>query len=315
MANCHDLFQGFQKEISIPSKKRDRMLTSKDNLRERIRKHFKEKHPDYTPKFYIQGSHKMKTGIRTKEDICDLDDGVYFLREPDVTATTLQGWIWDAVNGYTDTEPEHRRKCIRNIFASDYEIDMPVYYKVDDKDYQLAVKDNGWEDSDSKAFISWFNKKKDKDGKIICVIKELKAWCDHIRNKMPSGLAMTILAINAMENIVFNERDDITLNDILREIKKAVNNNFECVVPALPNDNLFQNYDSTRKENFLNSLSDFVDDAEKALKEENQLKASKLWRKHLGDRFPEGADVNEKSHKMSAFAIGAGLSKPWCDDK
>ena len=31
----------------------------------------------------------MKTGIRTKDDICDLDDGVYFMREPDVSAATL----------------------------------------------------------------------------------------------------------------------------------------------------------------------------------------------------------------------------------
>jgi hypothetical protein len=119
------------------------MTTSKDAIRERIRKYFKENHSEYTPKFYIQGSYKMKTGIRTKDDICDLDDGVYFFRTPDVTATILQNWIWDAVNGYTTTSPEHRKKCIRNIFSDDYEIDIPVYYKVSGQEYKIAVKNNG----------------------------------------------------------------------------------------------------------------------------------------------------------------------------
>jgi Second Messenger Oligonucleotide or Dinucleotide Synthetase domain len=315
MANCHDLFQVFNGEISIPPKKKSKMKTSKEGLRDRIRKHFKDKHPEYVPQFYIQGSHKMKTGIRTKDDICDLDDGVYFFREPDVTATTLQGWVWDAVDGYTGTSPEHRKKCIRNIFTGDYEIDMPVYYKIEGVEYQLAVKDTGWENSDPKALIEWFNGKKDSDGKLIRAIKELKAWCDHKRNKMPNGLAMTVLATNAKEKIVLNDRDDITLKDILKEIKRALDLKFECIVPATPNDNLFLDYDKTRKDNFLNALDTFIIDAEAALKEENQLRASKLWKKHLGDRFPEGEDVKEENSKYSSIVIGAASSKPWGDVK
>lgn len=315
MANCHDLFQVFNEEISIPQMKKSKMKTSKGGLRERIRKHFKEKHPEYVPQFYIQGSHKMKTGIRTKDDICDLDDGVYFFREPDVTATTLQGWVWDAVDGYTDTSPEHRKKCIRNIFTGDYEIDMPVYYKIDGQEYQLAVKDTGWENSDPKALVDWFNGKKDSNGKLLKAIKELKAWCDHKRNKMPSGLAMTVLATNAKGKIVLNDRDDITLKDILKEIKRTLNSKFECIVPVTPKDDLFADYDKARRDNFLNALNAFITDAEAALKEENQLKASKLWKKHLGDRFPEGEDIKEENSKYSSIIIGASSSKPWGDVK
>ncbi|MCU0349354.1 MAG: hypothetical protein MUF43_00790 [Flavobacterium sp.] len=287
------------------------MTNSKDGLRERIRKHFKEHHPAYLPKFYIQGSYKMKTGIRTKDDICDLDDGVYFFRTPDVSATTLQNWVWDAVNGYTSTSPEHRKKCIRNIFSGDYEIDIPVYYKIDGKEYQLAVKNNGWEDSDPKALIDWFNDNKDANGKIIKVIKELKAWCDHKRNKMPSGLAMTILAMNAKDKIVLNDRDDILLTDVLREIKKALAQKFECIVPVTPKDDLFADYDSTRKNNFLINLDSFLADAEAALKESNQLKASRLLQKHLGTRFPDGEDKNEQTNSSAATTSGAALSRPW----
>ncbi len=311
MANCHNLFGEFNTEISLTSNKKIKMTNSKDGLRARIRKHFKEHHSEYVPKFYIQGSYKMKTGIRTKDDICDLDDGVYFFRDPDVSATTLQNWVLDAVKGYTSSSPEHRKKCIRNIFSGDYEIDIPVYYKIDGKEYQLAVKNNGWEDSDPKALIDWFNDNKDANGKMIKVIKELKAWCDHKRNKMPSGLAMTILAMNAKDKIVLNDRDDILLTDVLREIKKALAQKFECVVPVTPKDDLFADYDSTRKNNFLTNLDSFLADAEAALKEINQLKASRLWKNHLGTRFPDGEDKNEQTNSSAATTSGATLSRPW----
>lgn len=312
MANCEDMFKEFQEEISLTSSKRSRMKTSKNALRERIRKFFKDNHPEYEPKFYIQGSYKMGTAIRTKDDICDLDDGVYFFQKPDVTATTIQGWIWDAVYGYTSVDPQHRKKCIRKLFSGDYEIDYPCYYKVAGAEYQLAVKNIGWEDSDPKAMVKWFNNRKDEKGMLVKIVKDLKAWCDNIRNRMPSGLAMTILASNAKAKIVLNDREDITLRDILKEIKKALNSTFECVVPATPNDNLFSDYDEARRENFLDALDRFIEDADKALKEENQLKSSNLWRKHLGDRFPKGEDKKQETSSVAAsIAIGAASSNPW----
>lgn len=316
MANCNNLFQDFHDEISIGKSKKERMMNSKNGLRTRIRKWFKDNHSDYEPKFYIQGSYKMKTGIRTKDDICDLDDGIYFFRQPDVTATTLQTWVWNAVDGYTNTTPEHRKKCIRSIFTCDYEIDQPVYYKVDGQNYRLSIKNTGFEDSDPKEMVDWFNQKKDNDGKLIKQVKYLKAWCDNKRNKMPNGIAMTILASNAIVKIVLNERDDITLKDILKEIKKALDLKFECIVPVVPNDDLFADYDETRRNNFLTALDNFINDAEKALREENQLAASKLWRQHLGDRFPEGEDKKDesKSQYASAIAVGAVKSNPWTSE-
>lgn len=317
MADCHSLFLDYQEEIGIGKAKKDRMIFSKEALRKRIRKWFKDNHPDYEPKFFIQGSHKMKTGIRTKEDICDLDDGIYFFREPDVTATTMQGWIWDAVYGYTATTPEHRKKCIRSIFAGDYEIDHPVYYKINGQEYRIAIKNTGFEDSDPKAVVEWFRGKKDKAGKVLRHVMYLKGWCDDCSHKMPSGLAITILACNAKEKIVLNDRDDITLRDLLKEIKKALDLEFKCVVPSVPNDDLFEHYDENKKNNFLNALDRFIEDADKALKEENQLSASKLWRKHLGNRFPEGKDEKQETNNRlaSAVAAGAATSNPWADEQ
>jgi hypothetical protein len=314
MANCSKLFQTYIEELSIPGPKNDRMNKSKKALRERIRKYFKDYHPEYDPKFFIQGSHKMKSGIRTKDDICDLDDGVYFFRKPDVTATTLQTWIRDAVDGHTNTSPEHRKKCIRSIFYHDYEIDHPVYYKVDGHEYRLAIKNTAWEDcedSDPKAMVDWFNKQKDIKGQLVRIVKDLKGWCDNKRHKMPNGLAMTILASNAKTKFYYNERDDITLRDTLKEIKKALDYNFTCVVPVTPKDDLFADYDDSRENNFMENLQCFIDDADAALKEPNQLKASKLWRKHLGDRFPFGEDKEETSARNTSLLAGGLSSNPF----
>ncbi|WP_256009787.1 hypothetical protein [Desertivirga xinjiangensis] len=79
----------------------------------------------------------------------------------------------------------------------------------------IAVKNVGREESDPKAVVTWFNKAKDRNGMLVQIVKDLKAWCDFKRNKMPSGLAMAILAVNAKEEIVLNEREDISLRDIL----------------------------------------------------------------------------------------------------
>jgi len=310
MADCNNLFRRYHGEISIGSAKNNKMKDSKEGLRKRIRKWFSENHPDYKPYFYIQGSYKMKNGIRTSEDICDLDDGIYFFREPDVSASTIKEWVRQAVDGYTDTPPENRKKCVRSIFAGDYEIDHPVYYKIEGQEYQLAVKGIGWEDSDPKALVDWFVENKDEEGRLVGDVKYLKGWADDRSFKMPSGLALTILATNAKNKIVLNERDDITLRDILKEIKKALNVKFECIVPAIPYDDLFADFDEDRKNKFLSALDDFIIDADKAIRETNQLRASRLWRKHLGDRFPLGED-NEENHAASSAAIGAATSNPW----
>lgn len=313
MANCNDLFQDYHNEISIGAAKNTKMKGSKAGLRKRIKKWFSENHPNYTPQFYIQGSYKMKIAIRTAQDICDLDDGIYFFRQPDVAATTLKEWVRQAVDGYTGTAPENRKKCVRSVFVNDYEIDHPVYYKIDGQDYRIAVKDKGWEDSDPKAVVDWFVSNKDNDGRLVRIVKDLKGWADNQDFKMPSGLALTILATNAKNKITLSDRDDISIKDILKEIKKALAISFTCVVPATPYDDLFKDYDPTRKEKFLNALNEFIKDADEALKLANKKAASKLWRKHLGNRFPLGEDINENTSTNSALIAGAVTSKPWAN--
>lgn len=311
MANTHNLFQDFNTDLQITTTKRNRLITSKDDLREKIKKYFKKNHPNYSPKFYVQGSYKMGTTIRTKDDTCDIDDGVYFDSNPDnVTCSTLQAWVKNAVDKTTD-DISHRKKCITVNYKADYNIDLPVYLFDKDSDAHpsLAIKNEDWKEDDPKEMVNAFKASKDDKGQLVRLVRYLKAWCDYKRQRMPSGLAMTILAMNDNQ---LNDRDDVSLKYTLIEIEKTLKQKFECIVPATPYDDIFEDYDNVRKDNFLNNLSSFITDAKKAVDEEkNQRKASLLWKKHLGDRFPEGKDEDEKDVNSATITPIIGNSRPY----
>ena len=109
---------------------------------------------------------------------------------------------------------------------------------------------------------------------------------------MPPGLAMSILAAN---NQVKDTRDDIALLKTLKAIKCALDKEFKCEVPAAPNDDIFEDFNEEKKSAIKNYLTNFIADAEKAVLEPNQLKASNLWRKHLGERFPLGENKDDEN--------------------
>ncbi|MDG5490592.1 CBASS cGAMP synthase [Psychroserpens sp. SPM9] len=302
MANCNKLFHDYNGNLTISKTKNDKLKDSKEKVRDAIRNHFKDNHPDYNPEFFIQGSYKMKTTIVTKDDECDVDDGVYFKREVGVSGTTLQQWIKDAVADVTTTTPEHRKKCVRVIYKADYHIDLPAYYFPEDWSHpQLAVKNEDLQECDPKDVVDWFKNEKDNNGQLVRIVKYLKGWGDYKRNKMPSGLAMCILAAI---NIQYNDRDDVAIKDTLAKIQESLENSFECIVPATPYDDLFESYDEARKNNFLSNLDDFVKDSEKAVNDEpNQNRASKIWRKYFGDKFPLGKDEDTDAKEAQLKSV------------
>ena len=319
MANCDNLFRDFNGVgfLQINDSKNKEIRKSRKVVRDRIRDYFKKNHSNYNPTFYTQGSYATGTAIRTKDDTCDMDDGVYFKSNPDqVSATTLQRWVKEAVDGLTDATPSHRKKCITIDFKAGYNIDLPVFLFDMKKDNHplLAVKDLGWQEDDPKEFRDELDCQKDREGQLLRIVRYIKAWCDHKRQKMPSGLAMTVLTMNHIQK---NKRDDValkyTLIDIERELMPL--GHFKCVMPTTPKDDLFQDYDSARKGNFMSNLADFIKDAKKAVDEEkNQLKASKLWQRHLGDRFPDGIDSEEKSASATLLGSTIGSARPYFEN-
>jgi len=281
----HSIFQQFNSNLQVTASKQKRMTTARLAIRDRIRNHFKEHHSEYTPSFYIQGSAKTSTMIRTKDNECDIDDGVWFLEQPKEKGTTLQRRVKQAVDGHTDFSAEHRKHCVRVRYAGEFHIDIPVLYKTHGMRHpKVAVKNEDWRDDDPKEFIEWLNKQKDKDGQLKRVLRYMKAWADHKAKKMPSGLIITVLSTTHFKSYA---KDDVSLYHTLKNIKDCLRRNgIRCYLPTTPKDELFAKYSHEQKENFYAALCEFVKDAEQAIYTSPQ-KAHSIWKKQLGNHFPE----------------------------
>lgn len=241
----------------------------------------------------------MGTTIRTNDDECDLDDGFYITPEPKVTSTTVKSWVLEAVSDATDAGASNKNKCIRVQYASGYHIDIPVYVKSSfDKSWEhpkLATRDNGYVSSDPKELCDWFKEKKKNNDQLVRIISYMKAWSDDVRQSMPPGLALTILAA---ENQVKNDRDDVALLETLKAIRNKLNTIFVCRVPATPRDNILEDF-SDRKAQIIAEFDRIISYGEKAIAEKNMLKASKQWRHALGDWFPEAEDKDDPEMRLN----------------
>lgn len=292
MANCNKLFLDFIKQITPTAEQMQKMKKSRKALESKISDVLQEK-LRMTVSYYTQGSgaKDMKTIIVKSDGTYDADRGVYLPQEPEVNAETIQKYVYDAVKDHTVDGAEHRKKCVRVLYKCEYNIDFPVYYEVEGESYSyLAIKGNGWIKDDPSKMVEWFVENKDEEGQLIRIVKDIKAWASERGHKMPSGIALTVWIVRNF--VAVKDRDDKALAQTLRAIYNANYFIVSCPAPVEPYDDLVSKLNSDQKEKFRAALKEFSDAAEKAIEESNQLKASKIWRKYLGERFPLGVDEN-----------------------
>lgn len=307
MANCNKLFYDFDEAISVSGTRRKELIRSKNSLRKAVRLYC-AKVGLPVPKFLDQGSLKTGVLIQKREGTYDADTGVYFLKRPDLAPATVHSHVLRAVEDHTDAGAEHRQRCIRVIYAGDHHVDLPVYIKEEhDTHPYLVTKDGELLPSDPKAFWEWFNDI--ANDQLRRLIKYLKAWTEQCLFKPPSGVALTVWSAS---NYVADERDDIALQKLLDRLVVVTALSCDCIMPTVPRDNLTRKLDDGQKAKFREALADFAEDASAAIVEKNQLKATKLWRAYLGDRFPLGADedvdAKEKLLRETAARVLSGTA-------
>jgi len=321
MANLNSLFIDYDSNLSIPDSKREKMNRSREHTRERISRWFSIHAPGYPVSFWIQGSHKNHLNIRTLDEECDQDDGIYIDRDPStsVDGYELQSWIFEAVTGSTSTTPEHKERCIRNFYQADklgpFHIDYPSYYKTAEMPHPLlTVKNGDLEDSDPEEFNEWLKNQVDDKGQLRRVIRYLKGWADfqYKMHPMPNGLTLTILACNAY--VTRENRDDESFYLTLLGIHQNLEQSWQCIMPAVPYDNLLEGTDESFKMNFMQCIESLLKDGKNALEEESAYEASQLWKKHLGPRFPLSKKTTSKGN-FTALATLAMKNKPYYDGR
>ncbi|MGB3691879.1 MAG: hypothetical protein WA999_04060, partial [Spirulinaceae cyanobacterium] len=285
MADLHQSFLDFNNTIALSSSHKKTLRTSRNAVRDRIRRYFREEKKGYTPKFHGQGSFMMNAIIEPLDGEFDIDDGIYLQvdSEPSESVSTFHRWIYNAVDGQTKETPIDKNPCVRLIYTGQYHIDLPLYYtKKSDSPY-LAHKTKGWIESDPREFIDWFNDKADSNGQLKRLVRYLKAWKDYRKKELPCGLVFSILAA---QYAVFDNRDDIALYETLKNIHSVLYRGFACYRPTTPRgENLLDNYGKTNKNYLLDRLTGLINSAEKAINENTPPpKACEYWQRHLGKK-------------------------------
>jgi hypothetical protein len=326
MATLHKEYNSFNSTIALDATKKEYLITSRNSLKKKIKKYFsEEKKDELQPKFWGQGSFEMNTTVNPIKVVdssgnvlekYDLDYGIYFIEKEDEdnrrSINQLHEWVFNAVDGHTNTPPQKKNTCVRVIFADDHHIDLPIYYKKGDVP-ELAHKTKGWIFSDPKEFFDWFNGKAKSDQQLRRIVRYLKAWKNYreFNNsslKLPSGFSLTILATN---NFVADNNDDKAFKLTIEKIKRELDKKFECKRPTTPKgEDIFENSSETYKENFSNALDSLITACQKAEDEKNFKKASEYLQKQFGDRFPLGKDEDQedKSSRLSSTIASAPIS-------
>jgi len=302
MANCHGLFTDFDDRVKLSSSKRQSLATSRDALRDKIRKDFKNRRDIVLPKYHGQGSYMMYTIITPADEDYDVDDGVYFLvdEEPIQTIETLHRWVCEAVEDHTDQSPVDKNTCVRVLFKAGYHVDLPIYYKTPKGKPRLGHKRDGWVESDPKEFMEWFDEQADARGQLKRIVRYLKAWKDYLANSMPSGLVLSILAAR---NIRYNGRDDVAMRDTLIAIHEKLDRNFSCYRPTTPSgEDLLADYSDTSRDYFMERLKSFIASAGQAIEHPGMASACAKWQRHLGPRFDCSSEEDNLEGAESAEA-------------
>jgi hypothetical protein len=288
MANLHQAFLDFNDSIRLDSSHQDSLRTSRNAVRDKIRKFFAAKDLDIAPKFHGQGSFMMNTIIEPLSKEFDIDDGVYFIsdNDPDYNVQTYHNWIVAAVTGHTKEAPIDKNTCVRVTYKASYHIDLPIYHVKSDGVPRLAHKAQGWIESDPREFTSWFSSRCDDSGQLRRLVRYLKAWSDFKKGELPSGLIMSILAA---QNYASHARDDVSLQLTLTAIQETLQQSFQCMRPTTPaNEDLLANFSKTKREYFLSSLNSLVNAATYSINDAvSHTDACRRWQVYFGaDRFP-----------------------------
>lgn len=262
---------------------------------------------------WIQGSYKMGTQVRpvTMYDEIDIDLGVYFEwedEEPDdPEPADLRAAVQDALYDYEHRESEVKKvaeppkeRCCRIHFRKGFYIDVPVYHLNRPVDFRrLATETHGWENSDPKALVVWFQEQvghpeRNQLHRMVRYLKIFTAIASKEQNTTtPSSILLTVLATEAWLIIDHDtiSGDDECLLAVVEAIFSRLGQERAIPNPVDTSEDL-NRLDDTAYALFLRALEKFVEKAENAVASENQYEAAILWSELFQHFFPMPSDLD-----------------------
>lgn len=302
MASVDIYLKYFSSNLNISKSKRKSIKKSKDYLKKIITEYSKSKPELSKISFFIQGSYKSKTLIRTKDDMCDLDLGIYFEEKPEIESSTLQNWIYGCTKDITGSESNRKNKCIRVNYSSGYHIDLPIYYKKNSSIY-IIVKNEADQQSDTKGFAKWYQKI--KDDKMNRQVRYLKAFFDNLNEKYISGIAITVLVAKNFED---EEGEILSFYKTLKNIINSIDKNPKCEFPVQPYDDLFEKFSDRRINEILKQFEKLYKKLDSIIKDSDLDLALETCKSVFGKWFEVDKNkiINESKELKMAFLLDEG---------
>jgi hypothetical protein len=159
MADVQKQFEQFHATIRVDYEMGANLREKRDIIVAKIERYL-EQHGHPSCRVLLQGSYKMKTGVKPIAELeYDLDIGLRFdLDESAHSAAEVRGWVLEAVRGHTQNV-EDKGPCIRVNYEAGFHLDL-VVFAVSEEDngterYRLAHRTKGWRPADPPGLLEY----------------------------------------------------------------------------------------------------------------------------------------------------------------
>jgi len=316
MADLQKYFEQFHRAIRTDYEMNATLREKKDIILERIRRHLKANdRPGFDE--LLQGSYKMRTGVIPIAELeYDIDVGLRFrIRASEFEAKTVRQWVFDAVDGHTETV-EEKGPCIRVTYSDGYHVDLVVYAAWTDdsnRDHiRLGHKTAGWVEAEPQGLLDHvetarekFTATKDATGtdQFRRSVRYLKRWNDVAipveRRDKPTGLAFTLQCCDhlAPRATVSLESDDRAALAAVARIAATTIGRIVARKPTPQHEDMFGRLSDEEMTKLKARFGVLANTLDEAGRETDPVEACKKLRKVFGDDFPvpEPADTGKKS--------------------
>ena len=156
MADIQKYFEQFHVAIRTDYDISQELRDKRDIVVDRVQRYLKQ-HSLPGCRVLLQGSYKMKTGVKPIADLeYDIDIGLRFdFRPEDYKAEDVRQWVYEAVKDHTN-RCEDRGPCVRVVYEKGFHLDLVIYATWDEgatELYRLAHKTKGWKEADPPALV------------------------------------------------------------------------------------------------------------------------------------------------------------------
>ena len=323
MADIQKQFEQFHDTIRVDYEMAQELRDKRDIVVERIYNHLK-RIGTVQPRLLLQGSYKMKTGVKPIADLeYDIDIGLRFeLHEDDYPALTVRQWVYEAVEKHT-RRIEDKGPCIRVVYEKGYHLDLVSYAVWEENSaeaYRLAHKTRGWRPADPPGLLDYVNDYRQnfpdtedsatRTDQFRRCIRSLRRWNDICipfeHESKPCGLALVLLGIqHGLARTVFLDGrpdDRSALERFTRSISQT-SGRIEATKSTPEYEDLFAPLSDSQIQQLKERFGALADALQKAGETSDPVEACEILQEEaFGDDFPVPSP-EETARKTQAPAI------------